>query len=334
MRQFAIIRTQDFVYLRLQALVWAEPSTSSPSTVTQPVGNILGQVIAQQSTDLPLVINCFGISCIHDRSMAAVSSEIECSAVPLIFLGADGINDQLRSGMCDRPPDATYKSLAYGLLAVYQKGDQSSAQAEHWCKEALEAEQKHIERIVRNSYKAFDEGMSRLASTPLLASGIFNARGLISNPIAFTWISLLMAQKLDEVAKQTAPSRLLAVSLRGSPFAAALGFLSSITFEIVDHVGPRQKILEEYSVKPYVRGTPYIYVGDFVIGGTELKVAEMYAATKGCPLKHAIVIGSLLSPQDYGQAAGNSGAANLHVHPLVNLQHICPNAKYELFKNT
>ncbi len=69
--------------------------------------------------------------------------------------------------------------------------------------------------------------------------------------------------------------------------------------EIVDHMGPKQALLEGYATGSPRTGLDYIYIGDFLIGGTEVKVAASYAFAHGCSLKEAIVVGSLLPPNEY-----------------------------------
>jgi len=64
------------------------------------------------------------------------------------------------------------------------------------------------------------------------------------------------------------------------------------------------------------------YVGDFVIGGTELKIAETYAVARNCIVNHAIVVGSLFDPGDY------EGRAT--VHSLVKLKDANPAAAYHI----
>ena len=90
-----------------------------------------------------------------------------------------------------------------------------------------------------------------------------NARRIIFEPISFLWVTLSFVDKLEDffhtyqngiLLQTNAESEelkrrisFLSVSLRGSPFAAALNLLTDFAnqVELVDHMGPRFKVFEE-----------------------------------------------------------------------------------------
>jgi hypothetical protein len=135
-----------------------------------------------------------------------------------------------------------------------------------------------------------------------------------------------MAEKLVSIIendKAKAMIRLLAVSLRGSPLAGAIGLLESKKIEIVDHMGPELKILEEYTLRSTEEKTQYVFISDLILGGTELKIAQTYAVARGCILKHALAIGTLLKPEEY--------KGGIEVHSLLQITDACPDLTYSIF---
>jgi hypothetical protein len=193
--------------------------------------------------------------------------------------------------------------------------------------EAADLEQVRLRKFVADCFHPHLDNnqkpvMQRMESTLLWANGVFDARVLISNPSTFTWVCLAMADQLDGLLAREnvppGPKRLLSVSLRGSPFAAAASLISQaqLPVEIVDHMGPKHRILEEHRLERLGEQAQYIFFGDFVVGGTELKVAMTYAHTRECSLNHAVVIGALKEPKDYFASSG------IEVLPLVSLPQV------------
>jgi hypothetical protein len=212
------------------------------------------------------------------------------------------------------------------VLHIYGSTQLRGPELWHLVDDAVLCEQEYIRKSVKESFEPFLDGDRRLASTPILASGILNARLLISDPARFIWISLSMAQKLDQLYQDQRPRDpcLLAVSLRGSALAAAIKILAvdDIPLVVVDHMGPKHKILEEHSLGVSTHRFNYILVADFVVGGTEMKIAQAYANLRGCTLIHTIAIGCLLHPQDYASPAG--------ITTLVQIRECCPEARFSL----
>jgi hypothetical protein len=166
--------------------------------------------------------------------------------------------------------------------------------------------------------------ITRLNSTPIRSTGVFNARELIGNPKKFSLIALQMAERLEFLIQKYRPPNpcVLAVSLRGSPIAAAAAFLASprLDVEIVDHMGPKQAVLEGYSVNTFRSRVNYIYIGDFAIGGTEIKVASSYACALGSHVTSALMVGSLLEPNEYGMS--------IPIESLVSLKECRGDVRY------
>jgi hypothetical protein len=86
--------------------------------------------------------------------------------------------------------------------------------------------------------------------------------------------------------------------------------------EIVDHLGPTAEVIEEYSIERSGVPGSYVVVSDFMMGGTEIKIAREHARRRGSRLAGICVIGALLPPEDY--------QLGVPVEPLVSLPECAP----------
>lgn len=152
-----------------------------------------------------------------------------------------------------------------------------------------------------------------LRSTPLWANGYFDAQQIIGDPNVFGWIAFSMARRIRNILSsesqrdkaQPADARLLACTQNGAALAMAATHMISrditagdndvkLNVDVIDRFGPSQKFIEEYASDEWSTPAYYIFVGDFVIAGTELKIAEVHSYHRQTLLKHAVVIGSVL----------------------------------------
>lgn len=327
-RPIAVLNHQDFVYCRMKALIWAANGTFLPTLVQRNAGEMLATLLSSEKDGKPLIVNCQGVLNVDDHSVGPLNEALKLAHRQLVFTNAKPI-EPLLTRYIESPRSSHSKdgdcTIQFGHNAINLEG------LEKLLSGVAPLERSEVSRLVKESFKPFEDGPQRLTSTPILATGVFNARRLISNPQSFIWICLLLSERLEGLLQKQLLDppdavRLLAVSLRGSPFAAALGALNSLPIEIVDHLGPKHRILEEYTLRRRDSRLTYIYVGDFVIGGSELRVAEAYANATGCSLKHALVIGTLLPPTAY--SLGDKLAA------LIPLREVDPNVKYQVFSET
>lgn len=292
---------QDFVYARMKGLTWVGNRGQGPQIVQNNSGLLLKQLYLESEITKPLLVNFQGITRISEYSLDDLQNAITKSKRPLIVTGGNHLRSRLVAELGDLSSDYP----AINCMAWREVIDHEKSQV--LVREARILESSYVTSLVRDCYCNW-ETEERLHSTPLLANGVFDARRLISNPETFAWIVMLLAERLEAAleelekhADNVIPSHLLAVSLRGSPIAGALALISTRDFqvEIVDHIGPKHEILEEHSLRSAIQGVAYIYVGDFLIGGTELKTAQMYARSKGCRVTNALVIGNWLKREDY-----------------------------------
>jgi len=299
----------------MKALNWVTSGGLNPKMVSVDSIKSLETLLqtASQNTK-PLVVNFQGVVDVQERVGEIIRPHLQNQKNSLIVLNCSRLLTRLKAefGRTKRILDEdSYDCAVFGGTQFEFKD------LKGFYDNAAELENKTVRNYVNLSFRPFDHE-KRLHSTPLLASGVFNARSIISSREQFIWTTLLMAEHLErslevmetEFASKGSsggvPSRILAVSLRASPIAAAISLVSSreLPVEIVDHMGPKHVIMEEHSLAGGAQGIQYVYVGDFLIGGTELKTAQMYAISKGCRVGCALVLGHWLPIQDYKDNLG------------------------------
>lgn len=326
------LKHPHFVYSRLTAIAWQANLLLQPSVFTAAAGSRLRQIIDGWHTDLPVILNCSGISTIEDHALGEIKNYLDATDRCIAFVVQDG-NEQLFREIDSELKKASIstESIDGSQVLLYGK-NRNIASSLKSCLDTLvvdtaKMEFKFVSDAVAGCYKPNKDNMlERLESTPLLATGVLNARALIADPVKFVWISLLLTDLFQQVIEEATPktNRILAVSLRGSPFAAAIRILAhrfSPSLEIIDHIGPKHELLEEHVGKNEMHGGEYVLVSDFVIGGTEIKIARAYAMAHGATLKNAITIGSYLRGSEYGDA--------VRLQSLVDISRIVPKLKYK-----
>lgn len=266
------------------------------------------------------MLDCLGIESVADHALD--SWNVLSSFGTVILLNVDPI----KAAITREFPNV---SVEDGVAVLGNESGMTPKAVAALHASARKCEQQYIEQLVTESFVKHPNGPQRLSSTPLLTNGVFNAASIISDPSAFMWVSIKLAEEVNRILDterfyrylNAIPNlRLLAVSLRASPFAVAVGLLTAKKVEIVDHMGPMRKIIEEHDTLQLARCRTYIYIGDFVVGGTEIRVAQTYAQGRSSTVNQAVVIGSVLHPQEY--------AGDCELHSLVNLKTVYPSATY------
>lgn len=301
----------DFIYTRLMAVTW-HVNILAPSIFTYAAGDKLRQHIQSDISNKPVILNCSGVSVIEDHAMSAIRSYLLTADRCITFIVEETdefLIDKITSELNSSEPNKIHidreQSNNHQLLFCARQQELThpiKSKLDNLLEKTKKVERKFTVEAVRDCYYDFDKPR-RLSSTPLIAKGEFNASKLIADPKTFIWISLLLTDKFLETLAQEKPKTvsLLAVSLRGSPFAAAIRILAENYYpslEIIDHIGPKHELLEGHIGRTSMCGEQYILVSDFVIGGTEIKVAKTYAIAQGASLKGAITIGSYLPGTD------------------------------------
>lgn len=282
--------TTSYVYSRIQVLTWIANGTSLLNILEKNACELLAWIIEETDSNKPIIINFKGITDIDDHAMDSVFQKLDDNKKQLVIINGHhllGKIDKLKKeSKAIISSNSENETITIGKATIID------------FKEVLKEREIYIEKFIKNtistSFRKFQKEI-RLCSTPIIANGEFNSSEIISNPNKFIWITFFLSDKLSEILNKSRLEnvKLLSASLRGAPFAAMLGLIHNIKFETIDHLGPRHKIFDLNFVKQKEKGINYIYIGDFVFGGTEIKIAKTYTEMKGSKLSYALVIGSL-----------------------------------------
>lgn len=217
--------------------------------------------------------------------------------------------------------------------------------------ESLANEVQRIEQEVFDSRvgACFVRKEQYLRSTPLWANGYFDAQELIGDPSIFPWIAFRMARIVGRIQQAVARGkddvfpkpRLLACTQNGATLSMAVTHMlkrdvvsgdriGPLGVDIIDRFGPSEMFIEEYCSDELSTPSFYIFVGDFVIAGTELKIAEVHSYHRHTVLRHAVVIGSVLDWHHDNRGTGPARQLlnRIYLHPIVNVAEVKdPNGK-------
>ena len=326
-----------YVYLRLQSLMWYTNALSRKGKLLDSAAEVLINIVDNVEPNKILVVNCKRVTDFGHNLFEIVLTKERVSKRKIIFIETDGIFTTLTSAI---------NSLGISLfqnfdLKVVSPFNSSVSLSEKEYSEIIveveEEELNEINRIIIDSYNEFPtktsddfpDGYRPLPSTAILAQGEFNACSIISSPKKFLWLSSYMADKVDEFiqekVKPTKILRLLGVSLRGAIFTSSVALLLGYEFDTVDHLGPKHKLYDVDFFETKINKYQYLYIGDFIIGGTEVKIAKTYAQIYGNTLEHAFVIGSLFEPERF---------STFQLDYLAKIMEVIPKSKkidYKLY---
>jgi len=319
----------DFVYVRLISLIWKFNGLIKPDNLEIDAGQALNDIYIGESPDRPLVIDANGVINVTDRAwdlffMSGFEIKRE-----IVFINCSALDEKIQ---------ARYKEYCKGLNIQYEPEQEaivifnSSIKVKNLKNLMQDVNAKILEKIqfaISECFEENEEGnLLYLNSTPIKASGEYNASKLIGNAEIFSLITIRLADLVQElitkfkIGDTLFPPCLLAVNLRACPFVAAISMLLKIDFETIDHFGPISKLLDEDKMNKSLKFYDYIYCGDFAVGGTEIKISQTYAHLRQSKLNHAIVLGSLHEPNIF---------KGFNLSSLVILKDLNPKAKFSLF---
>jgi hypothetical protein len=328
-----IISESSFIYIRLKALIWNSNGLTAHSTLYFTAVEALKEIYEKIDTRKPLIVSCKGVVDGGDRGLENFFADIvKNSERPIIFIHTESLLDLLLNTIHQVGAKApNYEQIPE--KNIFKVNCKESIVALNEINSEIEkVEKRFIHDTIKSCYKADKSGQVRLLSTVVKAKGEFDAGKIISEPHLFIWICLFLAETLDNYIKKeieekernpNAPEiKLLAVSLRGSPFAAAISLLINKSYDTIDHLGPRHKLFDVELLDNFKKGVRYIYVGDFIVGGTEVKIAKAYAELLGCEMNYAVVLSSLLDPDVFKD--------NFNLIALTRIKEVVPEADYQL----
>lgn len=332
-----VVRDQ-FVYVRASAIIWSISGFHNCMRFEKSAADYVIFLLQTYGRSKPVILSMKDVDGIADHALVELGSYIKSNNCTLILIELNKLANLRSNGVTKDEIDRIFPDLNSlmslpGLnhskiddnyyFGIVPDNELLRSQAAIR-KEISSIEENILKEAIEGSYIPFEEKKRPLYSTSLYASGEFDASHIISDPKYFMWISLRLADEfrlLLDLVDSKYETRILSVSLRGSPFAAAIALISGINFDVIDHLGPRQRLYDYSSIEPRPSGIEYIYVGDFVCGGTEIKIAQTFTKMHGSNLSHALVIGSAQAKEAY-QA--------FTLHSLMNLKSVIPNLKYEI----
>lgn len=227
-------------------------------------------------------------------------------------------------------------------------------------REIREAEDHFLKRRAADCFIAEPQF---LRSTPLWANGFFNAKEILGCPTAFCWFCYAMARQVNHVISKyikeaiateqevdiSREIRLLACTQNGVSLAVAVSHLLKhdvlidgkqaevLGVDVIDRFGPSQKFIEEYCSREDRKPLCYVFVGDFVIAGTELKIAEVHSYHRRVRLRDAVVLGSVLKPSEcqgdrHAVTTGEHGRAEVEVDTdVLGSDRVCLSYVVDVF---
>ena len=352
-----------YFFTRLQVYKWRNSlDVFEYRRLTRDVLPALARLIEElgRSGAAILVVNCSGITSRQDPDQARrrmpdlerqeneIREKVERAGVMVLFTCCSGrlfrlLSDVFYSTRLS-PPGLPAESFLVGPQEAADRKETDYA-------ELARADGAYVRTLVANCFKRRDNGRDTLTlrSTPLKANGYFDANLLLGNPVVFPWLACLLADRLraliepppsrggDSTSDGAAPDdgdeptyRLLACTRNGAVLASAVrGLLPpSLLVDVVDRFGPVPRTIEAYDGDASIVDGPgareaYIYVGDFVIAGTELRMAEAHAYYRKRQLAAGLVIGSVIGADPTQFEFGR-----VQVHSLFALRELVPDLTY------
>ena len=311
--------TSRTLFTRAQAIVWVSNGLSEIDLFEKSAGTLLSKIIDTTPEQKTLIVNFKGIARLVDHCLDEVFSSLEGNKKRLIITNGKQLHDQFTRLKKGKVVDIREDS-ANALIVL---GNQDPIDFEELSDERTVHINSYISQILKSTFKKFDD-FKRLCSTPFLANGEFDSKVIIESPKDFMWISFYLSNKLSNIIESELLSNvvLVSASLRGAMFTSILGILNDLDYHTIDHIGPIHKVYDFNSLNSEHRGKNHIYIGDFVFGGTEIKLTKVYTSFNDATLDHALVLGSLFNSEVF---------TDFKLHQLNTLNQISNEAKFKLF---
>ncbi len=334
--------SQSLQVLSLRALS-ALAHGSDPLNANKCAGDAIDHLLTQDSQHV-FAIDCFGVRSATDHAFRQVThTQSNRKGGLLLFNCAPDLVDRLK--VDSQKNEAPSRIVTDRGVSVWFKGKQSNpwqspAKRQTWIDAAINdadaARKSLITNVISQCFTTHTPKV-RLPSTPLLANGSFDLWKVICKSQILVWLADEMDRRLEFAwralcenptsmpgVRPTIAPRLLAVNVRGAVLAYAMlrfggGYYDGV--EVIDRFGPRHEPVERYESDPFAAETARLLVTDYVVGGTELKLAEASCVSSGGSLPLAVCVGSMLSENDYGLRTKVVGCCRLsEVRPEFRLE--------------
>ncbi|MBI4916071.1 MAG: hypothetical protein HY825_09515 [Acidobacteria bacterium] len=318
-----IIESTEVVYSRALAASWAGNPGELPTLFQANAGRLLSAIVSEVAPDKALVLDFAGMAEIDDHACWALGQSIASTDRRILITNYERLQPMLAKEL-PKPP-GMFDLDGSGPVLVFGSSPVKATQVKATLRKTNEAQARFVRKTLKSCFASYPNGkLQRLPSTPLLANGVFDAVEIITDPNAFCWMSIFLTESVERLLESEEPDLpvLLAVSMKAAPFAVAVSQLSmkGLEVELIDHLGPGDQLVQETFLEPPFATSSYLLIGDFVLGGTELKVAQAFARARGADLFMAACLGALLGETDYGD--------ELRVARLLNLRDCGAGATY------
>lgn len=311
--------TTNALITRAQALVWVANGLSFLDLFENSSGKLLSKIIDDCPEQKSIIINFKGIVRFDDHCLDDVYKSLEGNKKQIIILNGEHLFGELNRLKKDRQVDIKHDSLNKIIVI----GNPRNIDIDKIFLERKDIVEMFICNVLKSTFTKFDT-FKRLSSTPFLANGEFDSKRIIESPMDFMWISFYLSDKLTEIIESEKLSEIVLVSasLRGAIFTSVLGILNDLDYINIDHIGPIHKVYDINSLEAKHRNKNYFFIGDFVFGGTEIKLTKVYSSFWGANLNQALVLGSLFDVNVF---------TDFKLYELYTLREISKDANYKLF---
>ncbi len=352
-----IYESKKSLFARAQLAAWRGGHLTSQIDNSS-LQSIWAELRETLTSDTPftLHVNCKGIS--TESTSRDVWGDL-VSSFPNARLVLQNCHPSLRTALLVKLGDVFKNSKSWGHSCSFWQTSKDFYTKDDACKQV---EHEFVRKALKKCFVDFSsrrshgvvkivEGMGLLRSTKMWTSGYFDATRLVGDPLVFPWVIGSLADSverlIDEVSIRTESDiRLLACTRNGAVLAAAVRNLlqdvENISLDVVERFAPANEPIEFYDgsggsrtnfINPGQRFETYVYVGDFVVGGTELKLAGLHGLYRGVPLAGAAVLGNVLDTglltHDYGaEALTPTPSRQPVVTSLFSLTEVEPKLKY------
>lgn len=321
--------SQNFSYTRMLMFSWegdTVPTSLSQTNAEYFVGKINAHIMCSNVNTF--VINCNNVADVDDHFARVLIQYIVSKKLTIIFYSNDGKN-RLVNHIHSRFQNDIKLYTVFGDCSAVCFSDKGvcSSNIENLIRESSEVERLAVVRMVENTFEKSNED-EILPSTPLKANGQFNATEILSDPNKFRWTVLIMSNRIANTVEREKIKvfTFVASSLRGAVLAGTireiLNHICGGSLRIIDHIGPKHNVIEHPGFEPFVKEKYCVYIGDFIIAGTEVKITQAYCDFFGGKVHHAFAIGKYTS----------LGVLNrsVQLHSLVDLKECNVDVKYVL----
>jgi len=235
----------------------------------------------RRSADVTWILDCQGAA-LSQRAMMALDRSLRLG-LKLIIFREKRINIQFS-------PQVSNANLILAHYETYRKNYIKTA----------------IWRCFTPNNKGLPVKLAKLQSTPLYANGYIDLSRLPNCPKEFCWVvaewkSFFRDQFVAALTERDPMTVILFVNFNSGPFAlaAANAIGTPFVFEI-DRFGPQFALFEDGRalIQRNISGA-VLLVSDFILGGSEVKIALGYSKGLGLDVVGVSSVLSFYPPQDY-----------------------------------